>query len=234
MNSQPSAYAGQQKWEMLGRLSANGFVRVVNYHNTKRRHKERLEAEIAYFAKHFSPVTLADLDMWFQTRRWHKPKPGLIPAVFEGYRNHYDVILPLLEKYGFTGWFYVPSFFLDVPVSEQAAFCKGHHLRSTAEDEYPDGRYALSWNELRQIARGHEVCCHTGTHFNLDEDTMEEEMRREIILSKQRLEQEIQKPVDVFCWLGGREYAEYPQSHPYLAEAGYRYLVSNLKIQKLK
>lgn len=227
-------YGAPQKWEMLGRIAGGGYVRVVNYHNTKFRDAARFEAEIACFARHFSPVTLQDLDQWFETRRWPKEKPGLIPAIFEGYRNHYDVILPILEKHGFTGWFYVPSFFLDVPPQEQAAFCMGHRLRSTAEDEYPDGRYALTWDELRAISKHHEVCCHTGTHFNLDENSTDEEMRREIILSKRRLEEELGKPIDVFCWLGGKEYAEYPQSHPYLREAGYRYLVGNLKIQKLK
>ncbi|MEA5014833.1 MAG: polysaccharide deacetylase family protein [Candidatus Limiplasma sp.] len=236
MSANPSAfgYAGQQKWEMLGRLASGGYVRVVNYHNTKFRDAARFEAEIAYFAEHFAPVRIADVDEWFETRRWPKEKPGLIPAIYEGYRNHHDVILPILEKYGFTGWFYVPSFFLDVPVKEQADFCKGHRLRSTAEDEYPDGRYAFTWDELRRVAQNHEVCCHTGTHFNLDEDSTPEEIQREIVASKRRLEEELQKPIDVFCWLGGKEYAEYPKSHPYLEEAGYRYLVGNLKIQKLK
>ncbi len=227
------AYPGGSAAEMMGRLSAGGYIRVVNYHNTKLRDTARFEAEIAYFARHFSPVRLADLDQFFATRKWHKNKPGLIPAIFEGYRNHYDVIYPILEKYGFTGWFYVPSFFLDVPVPEQDAFCKAHRLRSTAQDEYPDGRYALTWQELEQMAQNHEVCCHTGTHFNLDEDSSEEEMRREIIDAKKRLEAGINRPVDVFCWLGGKEYHEYPKSHPYIKEAGYRYLVGNLKIQKI-
>ncbi|MEG1012026.1 MAG: polysaccharide deacetylase family protein [Ruthenibacterium sp.] len=226
--------SSDKMYEMMQRLSADGFVRVVNYHNTKIRDTARFEAEIAYFAEHFSPVTLQDLDLLFTTHKWHKDKPGLIPAIFEGYRNHYDVILPLLEKYGFTGWFYVPAFFLDVPPMQQAEFCKSHRLRSTAEDEYPDGRYALTWDELRTIAKNHEVCCHTGTHFNLDENSSQEEMYREIVLSKRRMEQELNRSIDVFCWLGGKEYGEYPKSHPYLKEAGYRYLVGNLKIQKLR
>lgn len=230
----PSAFPGREAVEMMGRLAAGGYIRVVNYHNTKIRDTARFEAEIAYFAKHFSPVRIADLDAFFATRRWHKEKPGLIPAVYEGYRNHHDVIFPILEKYGFTGWFYVPSFFLDVPADQQVDFCKGHRLRSTAEDEYPDGRYAFTWDELRAVAKNHEVCCHTGTHFNLDEASTDAEMRREIIDSKKRLEAEIDRPVDVFCWLGGKEYHEYPKSHPYLAEAGYRYLVGNLKIQKIR
>ncbi len=219
--------------EMMGRLSEGAFVRVVNYHNTKFRDAANFEAEIAAFAQHFSPVSLQDLDAWFATGRWEKEKPGLIPAIFEGYRNHYDVIFPILEKYGFRGWFYVPAFFPDVPVEQQQAFCKSHRLRTTAQDEYPDGRYALSWDELRALGQNHEICCHTGTHFELDEESTDEELRREIVESKRRLEAEIGRAVDVFCWLGGKEYADYPRSHPYLKEAGYRYLTCNLKIQKL-
>lgn len=223
-----------KKWDMLGRLMGSGFLRVVNYHNTKRRDVKRLEAEMAFFAEHFSPVTIADIDEWYQTRRWPKDKPGLIPAIYEGYRDHFEVMMPILEKYGMVGWFYVPSFCLDATTVTQGDFCRIHRLRYSEHGEYPDGRFALSWDELRRISKHHEVCCHTGTHFNLDDSSSEEEMHREIVQSKLRLEKELDKAIDVFCWLGGKEYAEYPKSHPYLEEAGYRYLVGNLKIQKIR
>ncbi|MEG1012024.1 MAG: polysaccharide deacetylase family protein [Ruthenibacterium sp.] len=220
--------------EMFRYLVNNAYIRVVNYHNTNPIDTKRLEAEIAYFSEHFSSVSIEDVNEFFVTRKWNKEKPGLIPAIFEGYRNHYDVMLPILEKYNFKGWFYLPSFYMDVPVGEQLAFGKAHELDITAPETYPDCRYALNWDEVREIAKKHEICCHTGNHFQIDKTTSDADMHREIVESKRHLEAEIGRPVDVFCWLYGEEYNYNIRAHKYLEEAGYKYVVSNLKIEKIR
>lgn len=220
--------------EMFGYLVNNAYIRVVNYHNTKACDMERFEAEIKYFSEHFSPVSMADIDAFFKMRVWPKEKPGLIPAIFEGWRSNYDVMAKVLDKYGFTGWFYVPSFFMDVPVEDQAAFVPSHGLRLTAQADYPDGRYAMNWDEMRDIAQRHEICCHTGSHVFLEKDSSEEDLFREIVQAKRHLEAKINKPCDVFCWLYGEEYRHNPRAQKYLQEAGYKYVVSNLKLEKIR
>ncbi len=223
----------KQTLEMFRYLVNNATIRVVSYHNTKVSDIPRFEKEIAYFAKHFSPVTLADLDRFFETRKWHKEKPGLIPEIFEGYRTHYDVITPILEKYGLTGWYYIPSLFMDVPAEEQEAFCKANTLREKVHGTYPDDRISLTWDEVRALAAKHEICCHSGTHFRILRDTPQEDMQREIVFAKQHLEEKIDRPVDVFAWMGGREYSYNEPAQAYLHQAGYRYVVSNMKIEKI-
>ena len=103
---------------MFRSLVNGAYMRVVNYHNTRQADAVRFEREAASFRRHFVPVTMELLDEFFETRRWPAEKPGLIPAVYEGWRTHYDVYARILDKYGFRGWFYVPAFFPDVPVDE--------------------------------------------------------------------------------------------------------------------
>jgi peptidoglycan/xylan/chitin deacetylase (PgdA/CDA1 family) len=236
MNYEPliqSACTDRRTNEMLRYLINNAFLRVVNYHNTDVQNAARFEQEIAQFARHFSPVTIKDLDGYFETGIWPKEKPGLIPAIFEGYRNHVDVMLPILEKYNFTGWFYIPSFFMDVPPGDQLAFTETHDLRVSRPECYPDGRYAMNWDEVRRVAKHNEICCHTGSHFEITKTTSDEDMHREIVTAKRKLEEQIDRRVDVFCWLYGEEYRYNQRAHPHLAEAGYRYVVSNLKIERI-
>ena len=226
--------ADKRTLEMFRYLVNNAYIRVVNYHNTDPQEMEQFDCEIAMFAKTFASVTVADIDKFFETGLWHKDKPGLIPAVFEGFRNQVDVMLPILEKYGFTAWFYIPSFFMDVPVEEQRQFAKDHHLRIVRSEVYPDGRFAMTWDEVRQVSKNHEICCHTGSHFEITKETSDEDMHREIVLSKRRIEEEIGRNVDVFCCLYGEEYSCNKQAHKHLKEAGYKYVVSNLKIEKIR
>ena len=220
--------------EMFRYLINGAYLRVVNYHNTNPASAEQLEAEIRYYSEHFVPVTLRDLDAFFTTRKWPYDRPGLIPAVFEGFRNQYDVLVPLLNKYHFTGWFYIPSYYMDVPVPEQAAYSEAHELDISDHGLYPDGRVAMTWDEVREIASRHEICCHTGTHFQITRESSEEEMRREIVDAKRHLEAQIGREVKVFCWLYGEEYRYNARAHRYLEEAGYEYVLSNLKLEKIR
>ncbi len=221
-------------FEMLRYLINNSYIRVVNYHNTNPADSGRFEAEIKYFSEHFVPVRMKDLDTFFATKRWPYEKPGLIPAIFEGFRNHYDVMLPILDRYQFTGWFYLPGFFMDVPVLEQLDFSEEHELNITDKDLYPDGRVAMNWDEVRRISENHEICCHSGTHFEITKETPDEDMYREIVLSKRHLEEKIGREVEVFCWLYGEEYSYNTRAQKYLKEAGYKYVLSNLKLEKIR
>jgi len=220
--------------EMFRYLVNGSYIRVVNYHNTNPEDLARFEAEIKYYSEHFVPVSLKDMDTFFETKKWPYDKPGLIPAIFEGFRNHYDIILPVLEKYHFKAWFYLPSFFMDIPVEEQIPFSDAHELTVTNQGMYPDGRVAMNWDEIREIAKNHEICCHTGSHFQITKETPDEDMHREIVEAKRYLEKQIGREVEVFCWLYGEEYDYNQRAHKHLKEAGYKYVVSNLKMEKIR
>jgi len=224
----------KRTFEMFRYLVNNSFIRVVNYHNTNEEQAARFEKEIKYFSEHFVPVKLTDLDTFFETKKWPYDKPGIIPAIFEGYSSHYDVMKPILEKYDFTGWFYIPAFFPDVEPQKQVEFCRTHRLRLTGKSRYDNNRVALSWEEIKELSQKHEICCHTGSHYEITKKTSDEDMHREIISSKRLLEAHIQRPVDVFCWLAGEEYNYNIRAHKHLEEAGYKYVLSNLKIEKIK
>lgn len=220
--------------EMFRYLVNGSYIRVVNYHNTRRIHADRFEREVAAFKEHFVPVTIEMLDEFFATRRWPADKPGLIPAVYEGWRTHYDVYAKILDKYGFRGWFFIPAYFPDVAVEDQIPFCKPHGLRLFAKDDYEDPRCCMTWDEIRELSKNHEICCHTGNHVPITPDMPEEEIRHELIGAKAHMEKMLGKEVPVFCWRAGEEYARVSYTHKYFEEAGYRYVVSNLKLEKIR
>lgn len=219
--------------EMFRCLTENFFIRVVKYHNTLPGDAAHFEREIAAYSKYFSPVTMSDLDRFFETRKWHKEKPGLILSLCDGLRNQFDVMAPILENYGFCGWFQIPSFLVDVPAEEQVAASLAHDLADVQADLYPDGRCCMSWDEIRALSKNHMICCHTGNHVELTPATSAEEMRREIVEAKQVIEEHIDQRVAAFSWKSGGEFNDNLRAHRYLEDAGYRYIISGLKIEKI-
>jgi len=215
------------------KLLSGSYVRAINYHNTSFCDAKIVEAQMKFYQKYFSPVTKKDLEEFFITKVWKKKKPGLIISLFEGYRNNYDVAAPILEKYGFTGWFFIPTEYINTPIENQKEFAREHSIDMEL-DEYEDNRYALTWDEIRNLGEKHVIASHTRTHYRIKEDTTEEKMADEIINSKKELEEKLQTEIAHFCWLGGEEFNYNPVATKYVVEAGYRYLFSNSKIEKIR
>ncbi len=202
-------------------LLRRGYVRVVNYHGTPREHAATLERHMAFYAEHFSPVTPGDLERFFRDGEWIAPKPGLLISFDDGLRTNHDVAAPLLERYGFTGWFFVPVGFIDEPVETQTRFADEHLIQ--IDDTPPDGRVAMSWPELRALARRHVVGCHTRTHLRLEPRVAPSRLEDEIIAARADLEDRVAHPVDAFCWVGGEEHTYSAEAARVIRRGGYRY-----------
>ena len=216
-----------------GALAAGRFIRVVNFHNTPVARADVYERQLAGYAARFAPVTLADLDALFETGRWHHDRPGLIPVFYEGYRDHVEVALPLLERVGLVGWFFVPTAFVATPPAEQVAFAEAHHL-GIVEGEYADGRHAMSWDEVAAVGERHVVAAHTATHASAASVRSDDDVRREVLEPREALERVLGRPPAAFAWLFGQASGTNPVADEALRAAGYRYLFSNARLQRLR
>jgi peptidoglycan/xylan/chitin deacetylase (PgdA/CDA1 family) len=197
-------------------------IRLVNSHDTPPFAVASYRRQLAFYARHFAGADAADLAGLLADGRWDKGKPGLILSFDDGLRTHYDVAAPLLEEHGFVGWFFVPLQFIDTPVKQQVAFAREHRIQASAPP--PDGRIAMSWEELRDLARrGHVVGCHTRTHHRLDAGTPPEQLDDEIVAAKADLETRLGSSVDHFCWVGGEERSYSRAAAERIRSAGYRY-----------
>ncbi|PRY19530.1 polysaccharide deacetylase [Aliiruegeria haliotis] len=220
--------------DLAGGYAAGRTLRLMNYHSTPRVREPEYTRQLAELAPRYSPFRKDDLDRWPQGPASPKNKPWLMPILFEGFRDNYDVILPLLEDAGFTAWFFVPPHFLNVPVAEQRGFAEAHRLHYL-RDEYPGERITMTWAEARDAAaRGHVFACHSRNHTALDRDTPDDVLHEEIFTGKQEMEDGLGLPVDIFCWLHGADVGINPRADDMLRAAGFRYLFSNFRLQRLQ
>lgn len=206
-------------------------IRVVNYHLTPAARADALDRELAALAASYAPVQQDDLAEYLATHRWPMRRPGVLPVFYNGYRNNFDVALPLLDKHGLTGWFMAVTGFSSCPPDGQAAYAVGHHL-TMLPDEYADGRLALSWGELRQMDTFHVVASHTRSHTraSLTDAAL---LDGEIFGAQQDFIRELGHPVRACAWLFGGGYGENPVADAALRRAGHEFLLSNFAVQRL-
>ncbi len=185
------------------------FIRAVNYHEIPQNQAENFETQLKFYSERFVNVGYGDLIDFLQSGKWRHDKPGLLLSFDDGLRTHHDVAAPLLEKYGFTGWFFVP-----------AGWVAGVEGETVENPEYPSGVATLTREQLRYLDEHHVVGCHTETHCRLSADLPAEKMRYETLEAQKTLEELLGHPVKIFCWVGGEEYT-YSKPAAELIKQGY-------------
>lgn len=217
--------------EITAAFRSSAPISAVNYHNTPAYRADQYDHELAALAERFAPTTEDDLAEYFRTGHWPGGKPGIIVALYNGYRNNYDVFRPLLDKHGLVGWFFAPSAYAGCPPEEQAAFADQHRLRTIA-NEYADGRYAMNWEELRDLDKRHVVASHTRNHARISTDDAAA-MESEIVGAQEDFCRHLGHRVRSFAWLLSGTYGQSPVTDACVDRAEYEFLFSNFKIQRL-
>lgn len=199
------------------------YVQALTYHDTPNGVCDNLKNQLAWYQNNFVNCNLADLCGLLANGVWNHDKPGLIISFDDGLRSNFDVALPLLEEYGFTGWFMVPAGFVDSNPAKQVEVAKRSLIDFYSESSCE--RIALSWDEVREIERrGHVVTCHSMNHKRLSGKLTQHELEVEIKDAKKLLESRLGHAVDLFTWVGGEEWAYGRRAFDLMKEAGFNYI----------
>lgn len=168
----------------LQRRFLSPFIRVVNYHDVPPQHAQNFESQLRYYASRFVNVDEEKLRGFLNGDQWTDDKPGIILSFDDGLASHAEVVAPILKKFGFTGWFFVPA----------------ERVNTTSED-----KGSARPDQIRSLDPDHVIGSHTVTHCRLAADVEQEKLRSEIVESRSILEQALGHNVDIFCWVGGEE-----------------------------
>jgi peptidoglycan/xylan/chitin deacetylase (PgdA/CDA1 family) len=182
------------------------FIRVVYYHDVPDRLAHSFREQLRLFHRLFVPASRIDLDTLLQEGRWPHRRPGIILTFDDGLRTHFEVAAPLLEEFGFQGWFFVPSDLVTLDPALQPAAAIRHDILHEW-DTAADPRVFMTRQQLVDLARRHVVGCHTATHERLSQKLTPEQLQVEIPGAQQRLESTLGRSVDSFSWVGGEEWA---------------------------
>ena len=192
------------------------WIRAVGYHATPPGAADAFRRQLEWFAQRFRNVGESDLAAFFRSRVIDKNAlkpggtPGLIISFDDGLRQHYETAAPLLEEFGFRGWFFVPSRLAGLSPDEQAEYCSEHGLLVPAGEK---GRIAMNGDELRDLAaRGHVIGNHTASHHRFRGDPDRFLLAREIGESQVNLKGLLGNAPRSFAWVGGEPDTYAPQA----------------------
>ncbi len=113
-------------------------------------------------------------------------------------------------------------FFRRLPVADQPRFLDElEKAAGTAAAAHPRPPLFMDWDQVRALAAmGHTVAAHTDTHPILS-TVPAEQQRRELKISKERLESELSQKVDLFAYPVGQRSCFTAETQRLVAETGY-------------
>lgn len=162
------------------------FIRVVNYHDVTPEQAANFESHLQFFSSRFTDVDEKRLRGFLNGDPWQAKKPGIILSFDDGLASHAETVAPLLEKYGFTGWFFVPAERVDP--------------HSAAEG-------CATADQILSLTKKHVIGSHTTTHCRLSSGLPDETLRSEVVGSRSILETALGHEIRIFCWVGGEEFS---------------------------
>jgi len=190
----------------LQRLALMPFIRVLYYHDIPARLEESFCEQLRLFEHLFVPASRSDLQRLLQQGSWPHSKPGLILTFDDGLRTHFEVAAPLLDTFGFQGWFFVPADLVALAPALQPQAAIRHDVMHEW-DTSADPRVFMTQQQLVQLARRHVVGCHTATHERMSRELSAEQLDVQIAGAQRRLQGMLGQRVDSFSWVGGEEWA---------------------------
>ena len=196
------------------------YVRAVNYHDTPQVFAPNFRKHLEWMSSRFANCDNQQLERLLSEGAWDSPRPGLLISFDDGLKSQYEIAAPLLEEYGFTGWFMLPVSFLDTASPKHAEFALTNNI--SCQSRSISDALAMSWEDAKDLERrGHVITCHSMNHKRLSNFLTDAELREEIVDSKAVLESRLGHPVSGFTWVGGEEAAYSKRAFDFMREAGY-------------
>lgn len=182
------------------------YVQVVTYHDTPKSSIDKLRSHFEWYRENYSNCNLDDLRGLLEHGLWGHDKPGLIVSFDDGLRSNYDVMVELLDEFGFTGWFMVPAGFIDLDSEQQIEFVRSNLIEY--DDSFRGDRISMSWDELKMLKNNsHVIVNHSMNHKRLSKELSDDDLEIEISESRKVIESKLECRVDMFAWVGGEEWS---------------------------
>jgi peptidoglycan/xylan/chitin deacetylase (PgdA/CDA1 family) len=149
---------------------------------------ELFDAHLEYLLENrYTPVTVAQLAGMIWDGQDLLPERPVVITFDDGFMDFYESALPALEKYSFPATLFIVTGYVDGCSS---------WLRPEGEQD----RKMLAWSQVLEIdSAGIECGPHSHTHADLD-IVPAEVAQKEIVLSKDVLEQKLGHAVTTFCY----------------------------------
>jgi peptidoglycan/xylan/chitin deacetylase (PgdA/CDA1 family) len=167
----------------------------------------KFEAFCRFFQRHFTVVSLAEQ---VAASAAGKRMGGTLSITFDdGYRDNYEIAMPILRKLGLPATFFVVTGFIESKIVPPW------------DADLPAQSGWMTWAQVKQLAAGgFDIGGHTDTHIDMGSSDIAA-VRLDLEVAKQKFDANLGFSPQLFAYpFGGREHIT-PASRRLVREAGF-------------
>ena len=186
-------------------------IKIINYHNFYENDLINFEKQINFILKYYEICNYKKFKDFFYNTKNVYTKPLIIFSFDDGLVSHYKFVAPILKKYGITGWFFIPTKFIESDLDKENL---KNNFNGAIESLFPKkliktiNRDFMNWDEVNNLLyENHVIGSHTHDHIRLLDNLPIKIINDQIILSKNIIESKTKVKLSLFCWVGGEEYS---------------------------
>ena len=195
-------------------------LRVLTYHKVNDLQPNPITVPTRTFARQMSllselgyqPVSL-DAVIAHYVAGAALPRKAVLITFDDGYRDNLENAAPILLRHGYPAVIFIPTGFLedDTPLPHETALLELGVRNPT-----------VRWSDFAALeASGLRIESHGVSHMRLSE-LDPEEVTRELVTSKQRLEERLGREVEAFAYIKGTSLDFGPEHPDLVRQAGYK------------
>jgi len=195
-------------------------LRVLTYHKVNDLQPNPITVPTRTFARQMSllselgyqPVSL-DAVIAHYVAGAALPRKAVLITFDDGYRDNLENAAPILLRHGYPAVIFIPTGFLedDTPLPHETALLELGVRNPT-----------VRWSDFAALeASGLRIESHGVSHTRLSE-LDPEEVTRELVTSKQRLEERLGREVEAFAYIKGTSLDFGPEHPDLVRQAGYK------------
>ena len=197
-----SAYTMLKQFQLIDRLNQDKhFANIVTYHRVNNYDNSQLTTPVKEFdrmmrqlSNDYNVISLYELIDQLNNKRSIEPKTVVI-TFDDGYKDNYECAASILNHYKLPATYFITSGYINTN--------KVFEWDRNSSVKHP----LMTWGEVRELSNmGFDIGAHTVNHINLGKasNTI---ARDEIKGSKTRIEDEINKEINLFAYpFGGKDY----------------------------
>jgi peptidoglycan/xylan/chitin deacetylase (PgdA/CDA1 family) len=178
-------------WPTIHEQARLARVPVIMYHDILPQKQVSFDVTIKQFKQHLesiqenglTPISLEQLTQHLQTGKSLPEKP-IVLSFDDGYSSHYDIVYPLLKQYNYPAVFSIYTDKVDGKIV---------------------GRSSVNWEQLQEMAANPlmTIASHSVTHPKDLTTVSDSQLQKEIVNSKQILEEKLGIQIDYFTYPEG-------------------------------
>ena len=213
------------------RLTAlsNCDQRILLFHEVDIADEGRFIAQIDSCSKNWSFIDPSKLNIEADESSPSNTRE-LILTFDDGFSSDFRLAQNVLNPRGIKALFFVIPEFVDLKTEEDKSLFVSNRLYPGAKpSRIPTHLRSMNWEQISILSRqGHTIGSHSSSHKRLSSISDEEELAREIVRSRQLIEEVIDKKVEHFAFPFGNLSSISLRSLQ-LARENYKYVYSGLR-----